>query len=185
MKPALNAQSAKFRLIKSLTKSEAEMKSQGDYVQVEAGDLASALRPVLKARKRNALVELSYDAPAKSLQVEEAKQGLFSNTLPAHGKWNVVATMEGPRLAMFAARFAPEAKLQIVVRDGALHITSNGSQASLPCHSLKAVATKKVVRIDPRHKGKVEERPEGRHITPKGDTWDFSAQMPFREADWD
>jgi len=31
-----------------------------------------------------------------------------------------------------------------------------------------------------KHKGKVEPRPEGRHLRQRGDSWDFSAAVPFK-----
>lgn len=158
--------------------------SQESSVLLAAGALAAALKPVVKAKKSNAWVEVSYDAEAQTLQVEEAKQGLYSSAVSASGSWTVVATVEGPRLAAFVSRFPPAAELQIFIRDGRLHVASNGSQAALKCRSLKASARTKAMRVDRGHKGKVEERPEGRYLTPKGDSWDFSAQVPFKESDW-
>lgn len=67
--------------------------SHENCVVLAAGALAAALKPVVKAKKSNAWIEVSYDAESQTLQVEEARQGLFSSAVPASGSWMVVATI--------------------------------------------------------------------------------------------
>jgi hypothetical protein len=147
-------------------------------VQVRASLLADALKPCATAPRQNAVVGLAFDAKSGQLTVEEADYGRFAIDLEAAGVGTLGVQVDGPRLRALIKRYPPSAVLTLGADQSGLTVAHQKSTVRLPGrhHAKQAFETPK------EHKGPVEAKPDVKWIEPpKGDTWDFSAQVPFPE----
>ncbi len=151
---------------------------------VVASDLAAAMKPNKPRANSKSLmvVLLSYDPGKSLLTVEEARHARFAFDLPAVGSWSGVAQIDGKALANLAASMPPTAFLELRALGNAVEVRGGNVIASLPrLDGGPGAVTRRHMPPDKRHKGKVEARPEGRrYAPPKGETWGFSAQVPFK-----
>ena len=148
---------------------------------VAAGDLLTALRfkPRRGARKSN-VVDLVFDARAKVLRVEEARYALFSNDLPATGRWAKGVQVDGDFLRKVASVHSCPTVLELVAQEKIVEVRVGKFSAQLARldGTARGIA-RSSFPVDKRHKGPVRMRPQVRHPTPKGDTWMFIANVVF------
>lgn len=150
---------------------------------VAASALASALAPIKpnKPEKKPYVVVLEARARARTLSIEEAKHGLFAATVPAKGSLPPDIQVDGKMLGRVAASLPNDATIEMSTIDEFLDVRSGKVRARLPRIDLTPAKVKMKRRlVDPKHKGKVEPRLEGRHIRQRGQTWGFSANVPFK-----
>jgi hypothetical protein len=128
------------------------------------------------------VVNLIFDPAHQILIVEEAKHGRFESDLPASGDLPFSVQVEGKLLGRFAMSHSSGVPLTVLVADTVIEIHAGAAKARLArLEGTGAGAIRKPMPIDRRHKGKVEPTFDGRRLTPKGDTWLFSAQVPFHK----
>ncbi len=150
--------------------------SDADAVIVAAGELCGALSPCAKAPRRNAVVEVIYHPLSGHMTVGEAKHGLFAQDVAATGSGEIQAKVDGPRLRALVATYPPTASLALAIKGNTLVIRHERSTVRLPLHNVPRQA----FRTPRGHKGPVAPTPPVQMAgQPRGDTWDFSAQVPF------
>lgn len=147
-------------------------------ISIVAGDLVGALKG-LSRKKKPLAVDVWFDADQGLLVVEEADHGLFASEAPASGSGSASAQVDGRLLHAIATRHPPKSTLSLGFGDTDLTVKCGGSTARLPAMRVH----RKPMPRNPKHKGPVAVVPEGRRHTPKGDTWIFSAQVPFKPDD--
>lgn len=144
-------------------------------ISMVARDLVGALKS-LGRKKKPVAVDMWFDADQGLLVVEEALHGLFASEAPASGSKSTNAQVDGRLLHAIATRHPAGSMLGLAFGDTDLTVKCGGSTARLPAMRVQ----RKPLPRNPKHKGPVAVVPEGRLRTPKGDTWVFSAQVPFK-----
>ena len=148
-------------------------------VLIQAGELANSLAATKPrvAPGEKCVVVLRFDPRRQVLMTEEAAHALFARDLPAQGSGALDVQGDGKALGRLAAAFPPSSPVEILAAGDVLEVRCGKTVTRL---SREAVARKPMPK-NKKHRGKVEQEPEGRHYAPKGDTRGFSAQVPFLE----
>ena len=152
---------------------------QTDSLSVSAADLVKALKPCGASKKRNALIELTYDPRSGCLVIVEARHEYFRSEIPVIGSWTAFVQVNGPNLLQTAGKYPPATMLELSISPTHLELTFGRSRLGLPRLDKQGPTLRAEMPVDKRHKGKVEPTPNPAHLQPRGDTWDFSAQVPF------
>ena len=153
--------------------------TQTGSILVKAAELVKALKPCGASKKRNALIELSYDHALGCLIIVEAKHEYFRSEVPVNGSWTGLVQVNGPRLLETAGKYPPETILELSIPSTHLELAFGRSRLAIPRLDADRAVQRAAMPVDKRHKGKVEPKPNPGFVLPKGDTWDFSAQVPF------
>jgi hypothetical protein len=147
--------------------------------------MAEALKPLKKLSRssKNRFVTVNFDAPADQASVEEALNGRFSSTCVAQGDRSFTFQVDGHLLLSIVERSALDAAFEIGVEPGSITVQGPKARSTIPRVDRFGCAgvTTPIAKPIRGHAGKVVVPLEGRQVAPpKGDTWDFSAQVPFK-----
>jgi hypothetical protein len=126
-------------------------------------------------------VEITFDADRGLALICEARHGLFDVSLDATGSWPGAVQVDGPTLYQLATKYPGQGtELTLILETPGLSVQAGTSKLVLPCQVGRKSIKQTEMPVNRRHKGKVEANPILTHETPKGETWDFSAQVPFK-----
>ena len=146
-------------------------------------ELAEAIKPIGRSGRTSKPrpVILAFDSARATVSIEEAAHGLFHVEFDGVGDASFSAQVDGLALQRVAKGFPASLQIEVTVTRGSVLIQCCGFQAVLPRYDIGAVGgvTQSRPAPDRRHKGKVEPSTVKRQPQPQGDTWLFSAQVPF------
>lgn len=150
---------------------------------VAASVLASALAPIKPnvPEKLPYIVLLESNARKRMLRIAKARHGEFAVTVPAKGSLPPEIQVDGKMLGRIAASDPGDTMIELAAIGEHLEIKAGSLRSQLRRIALTAAKVKtKPMPVNRKHKGKVEPRVEGRHIRQRGQTWGFSANVPFK-----